>query len=222
LLVDDHAMIRAGLRKLLEAEQGLQVVGEASNGRAAVEMTRELQPDVVVMDIRMPDLNGVDATRQAIAARPDVKIIALSANSDERSTGEMLRAGARGYVVKDAAYDELVAAIRAVSSGQVYFSPAVADRLAADLRNGGSAIGGDADADAGTANAESVYNRLTSREREILQLIAEGKATKEVAAILHVSVKTAETHRRNIMEKLGIDSIAELTKYAIREGLTTV
>lgn len=210
LLVDDHAMVRSGLRALLGREPGMEVVGEASDGRHALELAKDLRPDVMVMDIRMPDLNGIDATRQALAHQPGLKVIALSAQSDDRTATEMLRAGVAGYVVKEAAYEELASAIRAVVKGMVYFSPGVAKRLNKEI--GRQHIDGD----------NSAFARLSSRERETLQLISEGKATKEVAAILHVSVKTAETHRRNIMEKLGIDNVAELTKYAIREGLTSV
>jgi len=208
LLVDDHEMLRNGLKSLLQHEDGMTVVGEASNGRLAIERLKELSPDVVVMDLSMPDLNGIDATRQAIAAKPGVKVIALSASDDDRSAIEMLRAGAVGYVVKVSAYDELISAIRSAINGKVYFSPSVLKRAAA---NGGALA----------ERFESAFDVLSAREREVLQLIAEGKATKEVATHLHISLKTAETHRRNLMEKLNVSSVAELTKYAIREGLTS-
>jgi DNA-binding NarL/FixJ family response regulator len=207
LLVDDHEILRAGLRELLSHEEGLEVVGEATNGRIALDRIRELNPDVVVMDLTMPELNGVDAARQAVALKPDLKVIGLSASTDQRATNGLLRAGAVGYVAKEAAYEELVAAIRTVMKGKVFLSSALLTRVSVLSDNGGA--------------EEGAGSGLTSREREVLQLIAEGKATKEVAAILKVSIKTAETHRRNIMEKLGIDSVAELTKYAIREGLTS-
>lgn len=207
LLVDDHEIVRAGLRTLLERESDFEVVGEAINGRTAVERVRELAPHVVVMDVSMPELNGIDATRQLVAADPDVKVIGLSASVDDRMTIEMLRAGAAGHVTKSAAFEELVTAIRTVVKGNVYFSPSVVMRIATD---------------SGLEDfPHSAFDKLSSREREVLQLIAEGKATKEVAALLSVSVKTAETHRRNLMEKLHVDSVAELTKYAIREGLTS-
>jgi two-component system response regulator NreC len=206
LLVDDHEIVRAGLRTLLQREPDFEVVGEATNGRAAIERVKSLAPDVVVMDVSMPELNGIDATRQVLAAQPGVKVIGLSASADERMTIEMVRAGAAGHLTKSSAFDELAAAIRTVVKGNVYFSPSVAMQIATD--------GGD-------SAAHTAFERLSSREREVLQLIAEGKATKEVAALLRVSVKTAETHRRNLMEKLHVDSVAELTKYAIREGLTT-
>ena len=210
VLVDDHGMVRSGLRALLEREPGFSVVGEAADGRAAVRLIQELSPDVVVMDLRMPGLNGIEAARQAIAAKPGVKVIALSGSSDEITTVEMLRAGATGYVLKDAAFEELVIAIRTVLKGSVYLSPPVASILVGDYVNGN------------VASRESVFSALSAREREVLQLIAEGKATKEVASTLDISLKTAETHRRNLMLKLRVDSVAELTKYAVRQGLTTL
>jgi len=205
LLADDHDMIRSGLRALLQGEEGFVVVGEAKDGRTAVRMVGELRPQVVVMDLRMPDLNGIEATRQTLAATPNAKVIGLSGNSDQRSAREMLAAGACGYVRKEAAFEELVKAIRAVVNNKIYVSPTVAGPWMYD-----AAVG---------ANG-SRRSTLSPREREVLQLLAEGKATKEVAVSLHVSVKTAETHRRNLMDKLQIDSVAELTKYAIREGIT--
>jgi DNA-binding NarL/FixJ family response regulator len=205
LLVDDHEIIRAGLRTLLEREADFRVVGEATNGRSAIERVRELSPDVVVMDISMPELNGIDATRQVLANCPGTKVIGLSASADGHMTSELLRAGASGHLTKSSAFEELVQAIRAVLKGHPYFSPEVVTRIASEP----------------TGRVQPVFDRLSTREREVLQLIAEGKATKEVAAMLSVSVKTAETHRRNLMEKLHVDSVAELTKYAIREGLTT-
>jgi DNA-binding NarL/FixJ family response regulator len=210
LIVDDHAMMRSGLRALLQGRPGYEVVGEASDGRQAVKMVGSLSPDVVVMDLRMPDLNGIEAARQTIAASPGVRVIGLSGNSDERATVDMLRAGASAYVLKDSAFDELVTAIDTVMKGKVYLSPAVTGALVDNHIRGGGASHDDA------------FSTLSSREREVLQLIAEGKATKEVAARLDVSIKTAETHRRNLMLKLEVDSVAELTKYAIREGLTSV
>ena len=205
LLVDDHEIIRTGLRTLLQREHDLSVVGEASDGRMAVQQVLELAPDVVVMDLTMPHLNGIDATRQAMAAKPSLRVIGLSASGDDRMVVEMLRAGAVGHVNKTAAAAELITAIRTVLRGSFYFSPDIVARIAAD--NG--------------EHVHSAFDRLSPREREVLQLISEGKATKEVAAMLRVSIKTAETHRRNLMDKLHVDSVAELTKYAIREGLTT-
>ena len=206
LLVDDHRMIRQGIRALLNDQNGLEVVGEAENGREAVQMIKELTPNVVVMDLHMPELNGVDATRQAVALRPGIKVICLSANSDERMTAEMLQAGAAGYVLKESAFEELAVAIKTVMANKVYLSPSVARVMVGELIRNRSV-------------QPSVFSVVSSREREVLQLIAEGKSTKQVAYQLHVSVKTAESHRRNLMEKLKIDNIADLTKYALREGL---
>jgi DNA-binding NarL/FixJ family response regulator len=207
MLVDDHDMIRSGLRVLLEGEPGVSVVGEASNGREAVDLIKQLAPDIVVMDLGMPDLNGIDATRQAVANQPRLKVIGLSANTDDRFAIEMLRVGAVGFVAKVAAFEELRTAIRAVMNNKVYFSPSVIAQVAARAGDGNS-------------NPRSAFVALSAREREVLQLIAEGRPTKQVASQLGVSVKTAETHRRNVMLKLNIESVAELTKYAIREGLT--
>jgi two-component system, NarL family, response regulator LiaR len=213
LLVDDHHMVRAGLRALLDHEIDINVVGEAADGRLALEMVRELSPDVVVMDLCMPNLNGIDATRQVLAAMPTTKVIGLSAMRGERMITELLRAGAVGFVDKESAFEDLVNAVRAVVRGHVCFSPDVINRV------------GDAPGDVTAPNdrqkVDSVFRVLTPREREVLQMIAEGKAIKEVAAALHISSKTAETHRRNLMDKLQVDSVAQLTKYAIREGLTT-
>jgi two-component system, NarL family, response regulator NreC len=205
LLADDHQMIRAGLRSLLRDQAGMEVIAEATDGRTAVRLAAELSPDVVIMDIHMPDLNGIEATRQIRGANSNgPKVIALSAHSDERYAREMLRAGASGYVLKHAAFEELAAALKAVVANQTYLSPSVSQVAVND------------DVKSGTA-----FSTLTAREREVLQLLAEGKATKQVAMHLKVSVKTVETHRKNLMDKLGMDSVAELTKYAIREGLTT-
>ncbi len=188
---------------------------EADDGRTAVRMAATEAPDVVVMDLSMPELNGIDATRQIVAANPKVKVVALSAHTDRRRIAEVFKAGASAYLPKDAAFEELAAAVRAVIANQVYLSRQIADTLIDDqLRPPASTEA----LPAGTG----VYDKLTPREREVLQLIAEGKATKEVAALLRVSVKTAETHRRSIMEKLSLDSVAELTKYALREGLTSL
>lgn len=206
IVADDHQILRQGLVALLGVQSDLEIVGQASDGREAVALARELNPDVIVMDVAMPNLNGIDASRQIVASVPSAKVIILSAHGHQRMIAEALRSGASGYVPKDSAMEELVEAIRAVVAGQRYLGPKVASVLASEFlesepRNGHS---------------------LTPREREVLQLIAEGKATKEAAAVLGVSVKTVETHRRSLMEKLALFSVAELTKYAIREGLTTV
>jgi len=208
-LADDHKIMREGLRALLEKQDGIEVVAEAEDGRTAVRLVRELLPDVVIMDVSMPDLNGIEATRQIVAQSPHVKVLALSMHSHKRFVEEMLRAGASGYLVKDCDIEELVSAIRAVMVNQVYLSPRVAAPIIEDYVSTSPAAG---------TSAPSV---LTPREREVLQLLAEGKRTKDVASTLHVSVKTVETHRRQIMRKLDIHSLAELVKYALREGLTS-
>ncbi len=205
LLVDDHAIMRDGLRAVLEREGDMELVGEASNGRCAVELALRLRPCVVVMDIGMPGLNGIDATREILSEHRAAKIIALSMNSDRRYVLAMFAVGAVGYLVKDAAASELILAIRTVAQGRAYVSPTVAEDVIALLRTThGPHLGGD----------------LSGREREVLQLIAEGKTSKDIAAALHLAVPTIETHRRQVMAKLSIHSIAELTKYAVREGLT--
>jgi DNA-binding NarL/FixJ family response regulator len=208
-LVDDHGMMRSGLRALILSDPSLEVVGEADQGRAAVQMVADSAAEVVIMDLRMPEMNGVEATRQIVAANPEAKVIGLSANNDRQSVVEMLRAGAKGYVIKEAAFEELASAIRMVMKNKIYLSPAVTNLVVEDWVQGDEVVA-------------SVFGILSAREREVLQLIAEGKATKEVAALLHVSLKTAESHRRNLMEKLHVDSVAELTKYAIREGITSL
>jgi DNA-binding NarL/FixJ family response regulator len=213
LLADDHQIMRDGLRALLEAQSGMQVVGEAEDGRTACEMAARLRPDAVVMDIGMPELNGVDATRRIAAELPSVRVIALSMHADRRFVAEMLRAGASGYLVKDAAFEELVDAIRAVTQGRVYLGQGVAGVVVQDyVRRLGAA-----------PEAEvSPISKLSPREREVLQLAAEGNSTKEIASVLGLSVKTVETHRRQIMDKLGTYTLAGLIKIAIREGLTSL
>jgi two-component system response regulator NreC len=209
LLADDHKIVREGLRTLIEKQPGTEVVGEADSGRMALKLTRELKPDVVIMDITMPDLNGIEATRQIHSEIPGVKVIALSMHSDKRLVAGILMAGASGYLLKeDCDSGELVRAIQAVATNQTYLSPKIGEVMIKDYVRHLS------------TNASSPFSILTPREREVLQLLAEGKNTKEIASSLHVSVKTVETHRNKIMEKLDIRSIAELTKYAIRERLT--
>ena len=208
LLADDHKILRQGLRTLLEQEKDIQIVGEADNGRSSVKLTGELAPDVVIMDVAMPDLNGIDATRRITEAEPRTRVLALSMHSDGRYVKGMLQAGARGYILKDCAAEELTHAIRTVMAGQIYVSPGVTGAIVNDYVRQLSSAG--------------VPATLTRREREVLQLLAEGGSTANIAAGLHLSVKTIETHRKRIMDKLGLRSIAELTKYAIREGITTV
>ena len=208
MLADDHKMIRDGLRALLEKQRDLQVIAEAADGQNAVRTARKVSPDVVVIDIGMPDLNGIEATRQISALPHKPKIIGLSMHADRRYVTQMLKAGASGYLLKDSAFEELVKAIATVMKGQVYLSPQIAGTVLDEYRR-------TAKEDDGT-----VFSVLTEREREVLQQIAEGCSTKEIAAELSISVKTIETHRRQIMEKLKLHSVAELTKYAVKEGLT--
>jgi DNA-binding NarL/FixJ family response regulator len=211
LIADDHQLMREGLKSLLAGEEGMSVVGEAEDGHSTVAMVRKTAPNVVIMDVAMPDLNGIEATRKIVAASPHVKVIALSGHANQQFLREMLSAGASGYLLKSTAYEELARAIREVMNGRKYLSPEVAR--------------GVVDAYVQLARPQSAHPAfvvLTDREREVLQMLAEGRTTKEVADALGVSIKTTETHRRNIMEKLGIHSVAELTKYAIREGLTSV
>ena len=210
LLADDHKITRQGLRSLLEKQQDMEVVGEAEDGRTTVSLVRELSPSVVIMDVTMPDLNGVEATRQIVGQSPDVKIIALSMHSDTLFVTEMLRSGASGYLLKDCAFEELARAIHAVVAGKTYLSPSVSGVVVDDYLHRLSK------ADFSDSQV------LTDREREVLQLLAEGKSTKQIALKLHISVKTVETHRRQIMNKLDIHTVAELTKYAIRKGLTSL
>jgi DNA-binding NarL/FixJ family response regulator len=208
LLADDHKIVREGLRTLLEKKPGMEVIAEAENGYTAVRLVRKLLPDVAIIDIGMPDLNGIEATRRIIAQNPRIKVIALSMHSDSRFVKQMLKAGASGYLLKDCAFEELVQAIRAVVTNRVYLSPVIANTVLKDYLYHLS------------KTDFPILSILTLKEREVLQLIAEGKTTKEIALHLRISIKTIETHRRQIMNKLDIQSIAELTKYAIREGLT--
>ncbi|MFQ5811304.1 MAG: response regulator [Armatimonadota bacterium] len=208
LLADDHAILREGLRSLLEGEEDMEVIAEAADGRTAVRLARKLSPDVVLMDVSMPDLNGIDATRQIVTDAPNVKVIALSMHADWSFASDILRAGALGYVVKSNAFAELAMAVRAVVEGKAHLSPGIA-RLAIErfVRNESGA-------------SASAISALSGREREVLQLLAEGRTGKGIAERLHISESTAASHRRSIMEKLGTRNIPELVKLAIREGLT--
>jgi DNA-binding NarL/FixJ family response regulator len=212
LLVDDHQIVRKGLRAILEQQRDFDVIGEAQTGLEAVELALRFQPEVVLMDISLPGLNGIDATRKIVEGVPDVRVIALTAHSMQDMIGGAFNAGAVGYLLKDSAVEELAQAIRTVVGGGVYVTPRVAGAMVDRYVSG----------TARPREANGAFARLTNRERDVLQLMSEGRATKEVARALGVSVKTAETHRRAIMEKLDLHSVAELTKYAIREGLTTV
>lgn len=210
LIADDHQILRQGLRTLLEKEPDMEVVAEAEDGRKTVALVREVIPHVVIMDVNMPDMNGIEASRQILSELPEVKIIALSMHADRRFVINMLKAGAQGYLLKDCAFEELAHAIRLVMANKTYLSPGVAEIVVKDVvhRMPGP--------------APSAFSVLTAREREVLQLMAEGKSTSQIAELLSISVKTVETHRQQLMHKLGMRSVAELTKYAIREGLTSL
>ncbi len=210
LLADDHQLFREGVRSMLEKDPGIEVVGEAPNGRSALDLARETAPDVVIMDVSMPDLNGFEATRQIKAALPKARVIALSAHADRRFVSRMLEAGAHGYLVKDCAFEELTRAVQTVAGNLVYLSPVVAGSVVR------SSLGKGPDSESG---APAV---LSPRQREVLQLVVEGHTTKQIAARLHVSVKTVETHRQQAMKRVGASSVAELTKYALREGMTSL
>lgn len=208
IFVDDHEIFHECIRHLFDQQETMTMLAVANNGRAAVRLARELSPDVVVMDISMPGLNGIDATRRILADNPKTRVIALSMHSDRTIIQQILKAGARGYVLKDCAFDELLTAIQAVMQHNMYLSPKITsvvldDYLHRDPESDGS----------GT---------LSVREREVLQLIAEGKSTRQIADELNVSVKTVESHRAQVMKKLNLHSLADLVKYAVREGLTTL
>lgn len=208
LIADDHGILREAIASLLNNEFGMEVIGEAQDGRTAVQLAKELHPDVIIMDIAMPGLNGIEATRQIVREMPNIKVIALSVYADRRSVREMLKAGASGYVPKQCAFKELVTAIQNVVSNQTYLSSRISGIVVEEYVHRLE------------ENDNSAYSILTPREREVLQLIAEGKSTKAIAKELFVSNKTIEWHRRQLMNKLGAQSVAELVKYAIREGLT--
>lgn len=210
VLADDHKVVREGLRSLIQKQRGMEIIAEADDGRTAVRLAGELSPDVVIMDVGMPNLNGIEATRQIVAKAGNIRVIALSMHSERKFVIEMLRAGASGYLLKDCAFEELVNAIQTVVAQRAYLSPKLADSVIKDYVR------------IIPESEISSLSLLTAREREVLQLLAEGKNTRESSSILNVSVKTVETHRQQIMEKLGIRSVAELTKYAIREGLTSI
>jgi len=212
VLADDHQIVRHGLRSLLSTEPDIEVVGEADNGRAVIRLVQELSPQVVIMDISMPDLNGIEATRQILSDFSGVKVIALSMHSDSLFVLNMFKAGASGYLLKDCALEELVKAVRTVMNRKIYLSPSISDIVVKDFVIGWSP----------EDSSSSAYSILTAREREVLQLMAEGKTTNQIAESLCISVKTVEAHRKQLMTKLDIHSVAELTKYAIRQGLTTL
>jgi DNA-binding NarL/FixJ family response regulator len=211
MLVDDHRMVSEALSALLSKETDLDVVAIADNGREAIRMARETDPDVIVMDLAMPEMNGLEACRNIVEETPQRKVIALSMHSDRRYVVESLKAGAKGYILKESAFVALAGAIRGVTENNGYLDPKITGIIMKDYIQQKS-------------DASATYERtpLSSREREVLQLIAEGKNTKEIAFTLDISVKTVETHRRQIMQKLKLSNIAEMTRYAIREGVSSL
>jgi DNA-binding NarL/FixJ family response regulator len=210
LIADDHEMVRAGLSSLLEKQKDIDVVGQASNGLEAVRLAGTASPDVVIMDITMPLMNGVEATRQVVAQSPRTKVLALSIHHDRAMVAEVLKAGASGYLLKNSASEELSTAVRAAARGETYLSPKVTQVLVSSF------------VCKPEQSSTTAFSTLSAKQRGVLQLLAEGKSNKEVAACLDISPKTVETHRAQLMEKLQIYTIAGLTKYAIREGLTSV
>ena len=203
LLADDHPVVRQGFRLILTAQPDMEIVGEAGNGRQAVELAQGLLPDVVVMDVAMPELNGIEATRRLARVAPRTRVLALSMHKDSVYVREILRAGARGYLLKDSVDRDLLAAVRSVAGGEGYLSPGVADAVLSDYRR----------------HVTDPLDLLSSREREVLQMIAEGKTNKEIAAALNLSVYTVDAHRGRIMEKLNLHSMGELVRFAMRSGL---
>ena len=203
LLADDHAVVRQGFKMILGAQPDMEIVGEAGNGREAVELTEQLKPDVVVMDVAMPELNGIEATRRVTEAAPHTRVIALSMHKDSVYVREVLRAGARGYLLKDSGAGDLVSAVRAIAQGEGYLSPAVSNAVLDDYRR----------------HVTNPIDLLSTREREVLQMLAEGKTNKDVAGVLNLSVYTVDAHRGRIMEKLNLHSINELVRFAVRNGL---
>jgi DNA-binding NarL/FixJ family response regulator len=203
LLADDHSVVRHGFRRILEAQEDMEVIGEVANGREAVDQAAILQPDVIIMDVTMPELNGIEATRRIAESVPRARVLALSMHRDSVYVREILRAGARGYLLKDSGEADLIFAVRAVARGEGYLSPAVSDAVLSDYRK----------------HVTHPIDLLTSREREVLQLVAEGKSNKEIATGLKLSVYTVEAHRGKIMEKLNLHSASELVRFAIRNGL---
>ena len=210
ILVDDHVIMRDGLRQLLDVESDIEVVGEADNGREAVKLALDKSPDIVIMDIAMSDMNGIEATRQISKDNPKIKIIALSMHSERQIVVGILRAGASGYLLKDSSSIELVEAIRTVHLGRKYLSQKISDIVLQEI------------SDVKKHTDEIGVDLLTNRECEILQLISEGNSTKKIAEVLFISPKTVESHRANLMEKLDIHNVPKLTKYAIRAGLTSL
>jgi two-component system response regulator NreC len=209
LIADDHGVVREGLKRMISEQPDMEVVGEAENGQVTVKLARKLIPDVILMDISMPDLNGIEATRFILKENPAIKIIALSMHSEKRFVIDMLRAGALGYVLKSYLFDEVLRAIEVVRRNDYYLSPKITDVVVEDYTS------------EETLPDKALASGLTAREREIIRLVAEGLTTKQIALHLKISPKTADANRRQVMKKLDIDNVAKLTKYAIREGLTS-
>ncbi len=203
MLADDHAVVRQGFKMILAAQSDMEIVGEAGNGREALDLAGQLQPDVIVMDVAMPELNGIEATRRVADLSPRSRVLALSMHKDSVYVREILRAGARGYLLKDAIASDLLAAVRAIARGEGYISPGVSDAVLNDYRR----------------HVTDPIDLLTSREREVLQMIAEGKTNKEIATLLNLSVYTVDAHRGRIMEKLNLHSVTDLVRFAVRAGL---
>src|SRR5580704_17989910 len=203
LLADDHAVVRQGFKMILGEQPDMEIVGEAGNGREALQLAESLKPDLVVMDVAMPELNGIEATRRMIDVAPHARVLALSMHKDSVYVREILRAGARGYLLKDSIDTDLVSAVRAVAKGDGYISPGVSEAVLSDYRR----------------HVTDPLDLLTSREREVLQMIAESKTNKEIAVVLNLSVYTVEAHRGKIMEKLNLHSTGELVRFAVRHGL---
>ena len=212
LLADDHTIVRQGIKALLDAQEGIEVVGEAEDGREAVEKVKQLGPDVVVVDITMPNLNGIEATRHIKKINPEMKVLALTVHDNEEYVHQILQAGASGYLLKESAVSDLVSAINAVVKGDIFLSPSISKVVVKDYIRHVEAESGEFDS----------LNILTNREREILQLVAEGNTNKEIAGLLKLSVKTVDVHRSHIMDKLNIHDITGLVKYSIRKGLIKV
>jgi len=211
LLVDDHKILRDGICSLLKEYPDMEVVGEAADGKSALNLVKELLPDMVIMDISMPDLNGIEATRKILADYPHIKVMALSMHYDKHFVSEIFKAGASGYLLKDCAFDEMAHAIRMIIDNKTYVNSQIASLVVESLMS-----------DSPRSHNKHAFSLLTEREKEVLQLIAEGKSTKQIASNLNVSTKTIESHRRQVMGKLNIRNIADLTKYAIREGLIAI
>lgn len=210
VIADDHKLFRMGLRQLIERHPEVAIIGEAATGLEAISIAKEHTPDVVLMDVSMPELNGIEAARRLHEELPEVRVVIVSMHSDRRYVLEALRAGVRGYLLKDSSPEEIFRAIQKVMSNQVYLSPQINEQVIAGF------------VQQGNSTAPSAFDILSGREREVLQLLAEGKSTKQIADLLNLSAKTVETHRMHIMDKLDIHTLPELTRYALREGLTSL